>query len=191
MQDFLEDGNKHRGFSSLAWDFIKDAIQVIVLALILTFVLRHYVVEAREIPSGSMLPTLEIGDRLLVDKIVFKFDEFERTDIVVFAPPPEAQIGDMKNDLIKRIIGLPGDTVEVRDGKVLINGESLEEPYIAQKPSYNIGPITIPEGAVFVMGDNRNNSFDSHSWGFLPIENIKGRAFWRFWPLNRTGLLAR
>ncbi len=168
---------------------IKDTFQVIFLALILTFILRSYVVEARQIPSGSMQPTLQIGDRLLIDKIVFKFSELNRKDIVVFAPPPEAQVGNLRNDFIKRIIGLPGDTIEVTGGKVLVNGQRLTEPYIAQRPAYDYGPVTVPDGSVFVMGDNRNNSLDSHAWGFLPIENIKGRAFFRFWPVNRIGLI--
>jgi len=175
--------------SQRLWGIIKDTFQVIFFALILTFILRTYVVEARQIPSGSMLPTLQIGDRLLVDKIVFKFDELHRKDIVVFAPPPEAQVGDVRNDFIKRIIGLPGDIIEVTGGKVLVNGNPLSEPYIAQKPAYDYGPVTVPEGSVFVMGDNRNNSLDSHAWGFLPVENIKGRAFFRFWPITRIGPL--
>ncbi len=173
--------------SQRVWEVIKDTVQVIFFALILTFVLRSYVVEARGIPTGSMIPTLAIGDKLLVDKIVFKFNSLHHKDIVVFAPPPEAQIGSVKTDFIKRIIGLPGDTIQVTSGTVFVNNKPLTEPYIAQKPNYNYGPVTVPEGSVFVMGDNRNNSFDSHAWGFLPVENIKGRAFFRYWPVNRVG----
>ncbi len=168
---------------------IRDILQVVICALVLTFILRTYIVEARIIPSGSMRLTLEIGDRLLVDKIFFKFGDLYRTEVVVFSSPPAARIGEVKNDLIKRIIGLPGDTIQVTGGKVLVNEKPLSEPYIAQKPNYNFGPVTVPEGMVFVMGDNRNNSFDSHLWGFLPVENIKGRAFFRFWPLDRIGLI--
>ena len=176
-------------FSEKAWGFLKDVFQVVFFALILTFLLRTYVVEARQIPSGSMLPTLEIGDRLLVDKVVFKFRGLERKDIIVFAPPPEARSEAVNNDLIKRIVGLPGDTVEVRDRQVLVNGKPLDEPYIAEEPNYTYGPVTVPEGSLFMMGDNRNNSFDSHAWGFLPKENVKGRAFFRFWPPGRLGLI--
>lgn len=175
--------------SQKIWGFVKDTIQVIFFALILTFVLRSYVVEARGIPTGSMIPTLEIGDKLLVDKIVYKFEKLHRKDIVVFAPPPEAQVGGTKTDFIKRIIGLPGDTIQITGGTVFVNGKPLTEPYIAQKPDYNYGPVTVPEGSLFVMGDNRNNSFDSHSWGFLPIANIKGRAFFRYWPVDRVGTI--
>lgn len=176
-------------FLGTVWGYIKDIVQVIVFALILTFILRTFVVEARQIPSGSMLPTLQVGDRLLVDKIVYRLKGYERFDIIVFSPPPGAQVGEVKNDLIKRVIAIPGDTIQVIGGKVLLNGEPLMEAYIENAPAYSYGPVTIPEEAVFVMGDNRNNSFDSHAWGFLPIENIKGRAFFRFWPLDRIGVL--
>ncbi len=186
-QEYSDNIGDSGDFLKKVWGFLKDVFQVVFFALILTFLLRTYVVEARQIPSGSMLPTLEIGDRLLVDKIVFKFWEPERTDIVVFAPPPEAQRGTGDDDLIKRIIGLPGDTVEVREGRVFINQKPLDEPYIAEELNYVFGPVTVPEGYLFVMGDNRNYSFDSHSWGFLPQENVKGRAFFRFWPLDRIG----
>lgn len=170
------------------WEFVKDTIQVIFFAVILTFVLRTFVIEARQIPSGSMLPTLQIGDRLLVDKIAYKFTDLHRGDIVVFAPPPEARTPEVgNNDLIKRVIGLPGEKIQVSNGQVYVNDKPLQESYIAQKPLYSYGPETVPEGELFVMGDNRNNSFDSHAWGFLPEENVKGRAFLRFWPFNRMG----
>lgn len=175
--------------SQKVWEFIKDTIQVIFFAVVLTFILRSFVVEARQIPSGSMIPTLQIGDRLLVDKITYKFGELHRKDIIVFAPPPEAQVGEQKNDYIKRIIGLPGDEIQVNNGKVYLNGKELVEPYINQPPTYNYGPSIVPEGELFVMGDNRNNSFDSHAWGFLPQNNVKGRAFFRFWPPNRMGII--
>jgi signal peptidase I len=168
--------------------FFKDTVQVVVFALILTFILRSYIVEARQIPSGSMIPTLQIGDRLLVDKIMYKLNkDLNRKDIVVFAPPPEAGALGNKNDYIKRIIGVSGDTIQVTGGQVLLNDTPITEPYINEKPNYEYGPVVVPEGAVLVMGDNRNNSFDSHAWGFLPLENIKGRAFLRFWPPNRIG----
>lgn len=172
------------------WGFIKEIGQTLILALVLTFVLRTYVVEAREIPTGSMQPTLEIGDRLMVEKVTYRFSGIERGDIVVFAPPPEVQDKDIKLDWIKRVIGLPGDAIEVSHGKVFLNGEPLNEPYIAQEPAYVYSPVVVPAGYVFVMGDNRNNSRDSTEWGFLPTANIKGRAFLRFWPWERLGSLA-
>lgn len=172
------------------WGFIREVGQTLIFALILTFVLRTYVVEAREIPTGSMQPTLEIGDKLMVEKITYRFAEIKRGDIVVFAPPPEAQDEDIKLDWIKRVIGLPGDTIEVSHGKVFVNGDPQNEPYIAQEPAYVFSPVVVPEGTVFVMGDNRNNSRDSTEWGVLPAANIKGRAFLRFWPWDRLGSLA-
>ena len=177
--------------SQKIWDFFKDVLQVVIFALILTFVLRSYVVEARGIPTGSMIHTLQIGDKLLVDKIYYKFTELTRTDIVVFAPPPDAQVGGNKTDFIKRVVGLPGDKVQVTDGVVFVNDQPLDEPYINQEPNYNFGPVTVPEGSLFVLGDNRNNSFDSHAWGFVPMKNIKGRAFFMYWPFDRIGLIEK
>lgn len=172
------------------WDFFKDTFQVVFFAVILTFILRAFIIEARQIPSGSMLPTLQIGDRVLVDKIAYKFNGIERGDIVVFTPPPEARTPEVgKNDLIKRVIGLPGEKVEVNNSQVYINDKPIKEPYIKDEPLYSWGPETVPDGELFVMGDNRNNSFDSHAWGFLPEKNIKGRAFMRFWPFKRVGKL--
>lgn len=175
--------------SRKTWLLIKDTAQVLFFAVLLTVVLRSYVVEARQIPSGSMIPTLQIGDRLLVDKITYKFGELRHSDIVVFSPPPEGQVGEIKNDYIKRIIGLPGDKIEVINRKVFLNGKEIKEPYVAEAPEYSYGPAIVPDDALFVMGDNRNNSFDSHAWGFLPMANIKGRAFFRFWPPNRIGII--
>ncbi len=170
------------------WRTLKELVQIVVLAFILSFVLRTYIVEARQIPSGSMKPTLQIGDRLMVDKILFKFSDLQRGDIVVFKPTPAASINTGADTyFIKRIIGLPGDEVSVAGGKVYINGQPLDEPYEAEPPAYAYGPEKVPDGMLFVMGDNRNYSADSHIWGFLPEENVKGKAFARFWPFNRLG----
>jgi len=170
------------------WRAVKDVLQIVVLAFILSFVLRTYIVEARQIPSGSMQPTLQIGDRLMVDKIIFRFSAFKRGDIVIFKPTPAAKVSTGADTFfIKRIIGLPGDELTVAQGKVYINGRPLDEPYEAEPPEYTYGPREVPDGMLFVMGDNRNNSADSHVWGFLPAENVKGKAFMRFWPLNRMG----
>ena len=173
---------------STPWRSVKEVVQIVVMAFLLSFVLRTYFVEARQIPSESMEPTLKIGDRLMVDKIVFRFSELERGDIVVFKPTPAA-VGNTGSDAyyIKRVIGLPGDEITVAQGRVYINGKALVEPYEAEPPEYIYGPKKVPEGMLFVMGDNRNNSADSHVWGFLPEENVKGKAFVRFWPLNRMG----
>lgn len=167
---------------------IFEIVEIVVIALILSWVLRTFVVEARVIPTGSMLPTIQLQDRVVVDKLFFKFTGLHRDDIVVFRPPPAANATE---DFIKRIIGLPGETLQVANGKVYINGKPLVEPYELQPPNYSFGPIKIPANCYFVMGDNRNNSDDSHEWGVLPAQNITGRSLFRYWPLDRFGALAR
>lgn len=143
--------------------------------------------EARYIPSGAMIPTLQINDRLIIDKITYKFTPPERGDIIIFSPTQTLQEQNFQDDFIKRIIGLPGETVEVINGQVKINNQPLEEPYIAEPPTYEYGPSTVPENNYFVLGDNRNNSYDSQYWGFVPKENIMGKAQSIFWPLDRQG----
>ncbi len=163
-----------------------EGIKTVGLSIILALGIRTFVAEARYIPSGSMLPTLEINDRLIIDKLGYKFTDPKRGDVVVFSPT-DALKQQYKDAFIKRIIGLPGETVEVKSGQVIIDGETISENYIAEEPQYNWGPQTVPENSYLVLGDNRNNSFDSHSWGFVPHENIIGRAVVRFWPIDRVG----
>lgn len=172
-----------------AWRAWWENFQILVIALVLALLLRTFVAEPRFIPSDSMVPTLAIGDRLVVEKVSYAFHPPQRGDIVVFDPPLQLQIQGFERDqaFIKRIIGSPGETVEVRGGKVYLNGQPLPESYIAEPPNYRWGPQRIPEGQYFVMGDNRNNSNDSHIWGFLPEGNIIGHAWLRFWPLDRLG----
>jgi len=162
-------------------------LQILGIALVLALLIRIFVAEPRFIPSASMLPTLQVGDRLVVEKISYHFREPARGDIIVFDPPQQLQVQGYAKDqaFIKRVIGAPGQTVEVQKGRVYLDKTPLEEGYIAEPPDYHWGPAQVPEGQVFVMGDNRNNSNDSHVWGFLPKENIIGRAFYRFWPLSR------
>ncbi|MCT7967240.1 signal peptidase I [Laspinema sp. D1] len=143
--------------------------------------------ETRYIPSASMIPTLQINDRLIVDKLTYKFNLPERGDIILFSPTQFLQEQNFTDPFIFRIIGLPGETVEVINGQVKINNQPLEEPYIAEPPTYQYGPSTVPENNYFVLGDNRNNSYDSQYWGFLPKENIFGKAQTIFWPLDRRG----
>ncbi len=160
-------------------------ILVVSFALVFGFV-RPFVMEAFWIPSGSMIPTLQINDRVLVNKFIYRFSEPERGDIVVFE-----SVDNSEQDLIKRVVGLPGDEIAVRKGKLFLNGEPQKEPYTNNRlpdvSSY--AKTTVPKGHVFVMGDNRGNSQDSRVFGPLPKKNIEGEAFLRFWPLGRIGLL--
>lgn len=174
-----------------AWRTQKENLQLIVIALCLALLLRTFVAEPRYIPSDSMLPTLEMGDRLVVEKISYRFHPPATGDIIVFDPPEKLQILGYAKDqaFIKRIIGEPGQTVSIAHDQVYLNNEPLQEDYIAEPPAYQWGPEQVPSGEFFVMGDNRNDSNDSHVWGFLPTKNIIGRAWFRFWPLNRIGFI--
>ena len=183
-----------------AW---RETFDTVVGALLIALITRGAVAEPRYIPSGSMLPTLKINDRLIIEKLSNYTGSVHRGDILVFYPPMEtrshpatALTGAMRwlgltgeEAYIKRVIGLPGESVEVHDGKVLVNGKALVEPYIQEAPAYDMAAITVPPDSLFMMGDNRNNSADSHVWGPLPEANIIGHASFRFWPLNRMGVV--
>ncbi|MGF1569464.1 MAG: signal peptidase I [Nodosilinea sp.] len=167
-----------------------EGLQTIGLSVILALGIRHFVAEARYIPSGSMEPTLQINDRLVIEKISYHFSPPQRGDIIVFWPPERlTPPGQRRDAFIKRVIGTPGDVVEVSNGQVFINGEALTEAYIKAPPDYQWGPETVPEASYLVLGDNRNSSYDSHKWGFVPEENIIGKALVRFWPAARLGWL--
>ncbi|MEE3719686.1 signal peptidase I [Tumidithrix elongata RA019] len=171
------------------WQKHAETIRIVAIAFVLAFLLRTFIVEPRFIPSGSMEPTLQIHDRIIVDKISYQFNQPQRGEILIFYPPASPFIEDTSKAYIKRLIGLPGDRISIQAGKVYVNDIAIEEPYIAEPPSYNFrGSVTVPPNSYWVMGDNRNNSNDSHVWGFLPKQNIVGRAVFRFWPLdNRLG----
>jgi signal peptidase I len=158
---------------------------LVAFALVFGFV-RPFVLEAFRIPSESMVPTLEVGDRVLANKFIYRFTEPERGGIVVFKDVEGGEV-----DLIKRVVGVPGDEIEVRSGTLLVNGEPQNEPYLNREiPDDSFfGPSRLSEGEVFVMGDNRANSADSRVFGPLPVENIEGEAFMRFWPPTRIGAL--
>ena len=168
-----------------------EGFKTIGLSVILALGIRTFVAEARYIPSGSMLPTLQINDRLIVDKLSYHFHSLERGDIVVFSPTQTLKDQGFKDAFIKRIIGLPGEKVEVKGGRVYINDQPLREDYIEEKPSYQWGPVQVASDSYLVLGDNRNNSYDSHYWGFVPRDRIIGRAVVRFWPPNRVGELGQ
>lgn len=167
-----------------------EIVKTVGVAFVLSIGIRSFVAEARYIPSSSMEPTLQINDRLIIEKMSYRFSEPERGDVVVFQATDalkaeKEEFADVA--FIKRVIGLPGDTVIVRNGKVQVNGKILKEVYIKEAPEYDYGPVTVPSDNYLVLGDNRNNSYDSHYWGFVPKDKIIGRAFVRFWPPQRLG----
>lgn len=170
-------------------DFSKDFIMIICIALILSVGLRTWVIEGRIVPSGSMLPTIQLKDRLMVNKFIYLFKDPQKGDIIIFHPPD--QIGT-HDDYVKRVVAVPEDTVEVKDGRLFINGLAQNEPYIKEAMNYNFGPVTVPADSYFVMGDNRNESFDSHLWGvWLTRDHIIGKAFIIYWPADHMQLLKR
>jgi signal peptidase I len=180
------------------WEYIKT----IAIAFVLVFgFMRPFVVEAFKIPSGSMEDTLLEGDRILVAKFIYgikvpftklhvlDFHKPEVGDVFVFKPPPKAG----KHNLVKRIVGLPGDVIELRKGELYRNGKAVEgEDYVKRHPFsplrlQDFGPVEVPPGHVFAMGDNRDLSKDSRSWGFVPFENIMGQTFLIYWSWNKDG----
>ncbi|MGG6297135.1 signal peptidase I [Leptolyngbya sp. AN02str] len=168
-----------------------EGLKTIGLSVILALGIRTFVAEARYIPSESMVPTLEVNDRLIVEKISYHLNPPKRGDIVVFSPTDrlKADNPSLKDAFIKRVIGLPGEKVQVTNGLVYINDVPIEENYIPSEaaPDYEWGPEVVPDNEYLVLGDNRNNSYDSHFWGYVPRGNIIGRAVVRFWPPERLG----
>ena len=172
--------------------FVRETLETVGLAVILFLVINIFSVRVR-VEGFSMLPTLDNGEYVLISRMAYKLGDYQRGDIIVFRPPmyPDAPywqrlfglpgFDDNYEDYIKRIIGLPGETVKIANGTVYINGVQLIEPYIVAPPDYS-NEWTVPEGQLFVLGDNRNNSADSHAWGFLPEENILGKALVVYWP---------
>ena len=181
-----------------------EFIEALLFALVLVFlVIRPFIVQAFYIPSASMRPSLWENDRILVNKFIYRFRPPERFDVIVFKAPPEASLDE--KDFIKRVIGLPGEIVEVHDGQVYINHRPLNEKYVGEewamwppkkvppgtviRPDYEYGPYKVPPHKLFVMGDNRNNSKDSHYWQALSMDRVLGKAMVIFWPPSRIGLV--
>tara|TARA_B100000315_G_C14580257_1_gene590089 strand:- start:355 stop:1008 length:654 start_codon:yes stop_codon:yes gene_type:complete len=191
-----ESTSRHEGKPQKS--LVREYTEAIIIAIILALIIRTFVVQAFKIPSGSMIPTLVIGDHILVNKflfgvkipftdhVLFSFDEPEKQDIIVFKYPE-----DESKDFIKRIVGLPGDRVLLKDKVLYVNDVSIVEPYKQHTdssilpadlhPRDNFGPITIPPNKYFVMGDNRDQSLDGRFWGFVNREKIKGEAFLIYW----------
>lgn len=179
----------------------REYAEAIIIALALAFLIRTFVVQAFKIPSGSMEPTLEIGDHILVNKFIygikipfssirlFPLEKPKRGDVVVFIYPL-----DPSKDFIKRVVAVEGDTVQIVNKKLIINGAETPDPHAVYKDDTvfpaevqkrdNFGPVTVPKGCLFVLGDNRDRSLDSRFWGFVPIEDLRGKAFIIYWSWN-------
>lgn len=166
---------------------VREYVVLIAVALVLSFGIRATVAEVRVVPTGSMIPTIAIGDRLFTLKISYYFSDPKRGEVVVFEPP-DALKARFTEPFVKRVIGLPGDVVEVRDGKTYVNGNEYDVPE-ADTPGYTYGPVKVPEGHYFMLGDNRNHSYDSHEWGFVPRENVIAKAVLIFWPISDARML--
>jgi len=183
------EGFRHR-LEFVAASFVQglvfEWVPTLFWALVFALILRTYAVATFYIPSGSMENTLLNHDMLIADKLSYKVLHRapQRGDVMIFQNPQ-----NRKQDYIKRVIGLPGDTIEVRDGVVYVNGEALEEDYIKERPYRSYGPNKVPDGHYFMMGDNRNNSVDSRVWGAVDRSLFEGRAVVVFWPLNRIHLI--
>ena len=165
--------------------WVREIAETIILILVIFFVVR-LVVQNFKVQGTSMMPTVHNGSLVLVNKVDYFLHGPQRGDVIVFHAPPAT--GAQNQDFIKRVIGLPGDTVQIHNGKVFVNGRALSEPYELQTPDYTMKTIpnthsdVVPKNTIFVLGDNRRNSYDSHLWGLLPDKNIIGKALVSYWP---------
>ena len=177
---------------------LRENIEAIILAIILALFIRTFIIQAFKIPSGSMKNTLQIGDHILVNKFIYGIKlPFTSTMIIPYKNPQRGDIvvfkfrHEPKKDFIKRTIGVPGDVIEIRNKKVYVNKKHLEQDYVLytdlhiipkeMQPRDNFGPVTVPEDSIFVMGDNRDHSYDSRFWGFVNLKDVKGKAFIIYW----------
>jgi signal peptidase I len=168
---------------SQARRIIIETIQTIVLAVVL-FLAINFLSARIRVDGSSMEPNFHNGDYVIVNRVAYQTGDIQRGDVVVFPYPRNEEV-----DYIKRVIGLPGDQVAIYGGVVYLNGEAVPETYVLEPWSFDLAEQAVPEGTVFVLGDNRNNSEDSRSWGFLSIEKIIGKAIFRYWPFDTMGVV--
>lgn len=162
-----------------------ELLQSVIIAILLATVIRLLIMSPFFIPSPSMVPALQVGDRIIVSKVAYYFHEPQHGDIVVFKYPLNP-----KKDYVKRLIAVEGDVVELKDSNLYINGAEVPENYLPSNLRFSdFGPLQVPPGKYFMLGDNRNNSADSRFWGFLPHNMIIGKTVFIYWPLNRIGLI--
>lgn len=180
VSDLQESNEKRSGFLR----FVIDIVETIVLSVIL-FAAINAVSARIRVDGASMEPTLQSGEFVIVNKLAYVFGEPKTGDVIVFHFPR-----DPEQEYIKRVIGLPGDQVVVKEGRVVVNGQPLEEEYIAASPVYE-ATWDVPDDSLFVLGDNRNNSSDSHSWGSVPLEYVVGKAVLIYWPPTQWGVISQ
>lgn len=187
MRQWYENWNamKARLKQRSIWAFrLVDFIETIVVALAVALLIRKYVVMVSLVPSGSMIPTFQIRDRLIVNRFIYRFTEPNRGDIIVFKSTTDDK------DYVKRCIGLPGETVEMKNGYVYINGKLLVLSGVdIQRDRTNFGPMVVPPSSYFVLGDNRGNSRDSRYWGVVPKSHLMGKSLFTFWPISQMRVL--
>lgn len=180
----LEDLSQKEGLSrrrkALRW--LREVLETILPAVLIAFLINFFLAQATQVHGQSMEPTLHSDQRLVVEKVSYRLHGPRRGDVIVLKSPRQSS-----ELLIKRVIGLPGETVEIRQGRVYINGGEWDEPYLERSTGGNWGPIIVPPLHVFVLGDNRSFSNDSRAFGMVPIENIVGRAWVSYWPLDEVG----
>lgn len=162
----------------------RDLLESVVLAVILATILRLFIIQPFYIPSPSMAPTLLPNDRIIVNMLLYRFRTPQRGDVIVFRYPV-----DPTRDFIKRVVAFGGETVELRNSNLIVDGRRIAEPYLPREIMADFGPYPVPLGDYFVMGDNRNDSDDSRDWGPLPKKNIIGKAFLIYWPTGRMELI--